>query len=139
MPYLKSVECHEDTTSNRYLNVFFWTKEEFLALCKNSFPEETITGGTDVSILKRDSSGYALEVKVGQTIYEGENFRKLLKLPSSCLEITMLDEDVRIVTMGQGHGFGLSQHMAKELAEDGKKYTEILEYFYEGVELKEGV
>ena len=31
-------------------------------------------------ILKRDEAGYVLEVQVGQTVYEGETFRKKMKL-----------------------------------------------------------
>lgn len=137
MPYLVSVDCHEDTTSEGYLNVYFWTKQEFLTLCENVFPEAAITSGEDIQILKRDTAGYVLEVQVGQTIYEGENFRKKLNFPSACFEITLIEEDVRIVTMGQGHGFGLSQYMAGQLAEEGKSYQEILEYFYKGVTLVE--
>lgn len=137
MPYLAGVACHKDTMSEDYLNVFFWTKEDFLALCNYTFPEETITSGEDIQILKRDTAGYVLEVQVGQTACEGETFRKKLNLPSACFEITLIDEDVRIVTMGQGHGFGLSQHMASELAEEGKSYQEILQYFYKGVTIAE--
>ena len=133
MPYLVGVSCHEDTSAAGYLNVYFWTKEEFINLCKSVFPEETISGGSDIQIQKRDSAGYVLQVQVGQTMYEGETFRKKLNLPSSHFELTLLEEDVRIVTMGQGHGFGMSQHMGKVLAEEGKNYREILEYFYNGV------
>ena len=74
---------------------------------------------------------------MGQTICDGESFRKKLGLPSACFEIKLIDEDVRIVTMGQGHGFGLSQHMAGRLAESGKNYQEILQYFYKGVSITE--
>ena len=133
MPYLGSVDCHEDSTAEGYLNVFFWEKEEFGNFMKDVFAEENVKSGSDVQIIKRDESGYALEVQVGQTVYEGEEFRKKMSLPSACFEITLIEEDVRIVTMGQGHGFGLSQHMAAELAEDGMDYQEILKYFYQGV------
>lgn len=137
MPYLAGAACHEDTTSEGYLNVFFWEKEDFLSLCKNAFPEEAVAGGGDIQILKRDSAGYVLEVQIGQTIYDGETFRKKLQLPSACFEMTLIDEDVRIVTMGQGHGFGLSQHMAGRLAKEGKNYQEILQYFYKGAVIVE--
>jgi len=137
MPYLSGVACHEDTTSEGYLNVFFWTKEEFIALCKNAFPQEEMASGEDIQVLKRDTAGYVLEVQVGQTVYDGETFRKQLNLPSACFEITLMEENVRIVTMGQGHGFGLSQHMAGQLAEAGKNYREILQYFYKGVSITE--
>ena len=101
------------------------------------FPEEEIVNCADVWVLKRDSAGYVLQVQVGQTIFDGEEFRNRLSLPSSCFEITMIEEDVRIVTMGCGHGFGLSQHMAEYMAKNGADYQEILEYFYKGVVLTE--
>ena len=137
MPYLKSAACHDDTTSKEYLNVFFWKKEEFETLCKSIFSEDPVNLGSEITILKRDGAGYVLEVKVGETIYEGEKFRKKLSLPSACFEITMIEDDVRIVTMGQGHGFGMSQHMAGKMADEGKSYREILQYFYEGVTIME--
>lgn len=137
MPYLSSVACHEDTTAEGYLNVFYWQAKEFAGLMGTVFPEENITTGRDIQVLKRDEAGYVLEVQVGQTIYEGEAFRKKMKLPSACFEITLIEEDVRIVTMGQGHGFGLSQHMAGKLAEKGMGYQEILKYFYKGVTITE--
>ena len=42
-----------------------------------------------------------------------------------------------VITQGIGHGLGLSQNMAEELAKEGKSYKEILEYFFEGTVLKE--
>ena len=137
MPYLAETNCHEDTLAEDYLSIYFWTKEEFENLCKSVFSETEINGGDDIRIQKRDSAGYVLQVQAGQTVYEGEDFRKRLNLPSACFEMTLLGEDVRIVTLGQGHGFGLSQHMGKILAEEGKTYREILEYFYGGVTITE--
>lgn len=137
MPYLASTACHEDVTSEGYLNVYFWTKEDFLNLFKNLFPEEVLNSGADVQVLSRDSAGYVLQVQVGQTIWDGEEFRKRLSLPSACFELSLIEDDVRIVTMGNGHGFGLSQHTAEKMAEAGCSYQEILEYFYKGAILTE--
>jgi len=133
MPYLSSVNCHEDSTAEGYLTVYFWEAEDFCSLMANAFLKEKIIGVEEIQILKRDEAGYALEVKVGQTVFEGEEFRKKINLPSACFEITQIDGGVRIVSMGQGHGFGLSQHMAGKLAERGMDYQEILKYFYKGV------
>ena len=137
MPYLQSVNCHGDTTAEGYLEVYYWTKDDFLAFYNQIFLEQSISGGEDIQIVKRDTAGYVLQVQVGQTVYEGEEFRDRLQLPSACFDMKVLDGDVRIVTMGSGHGFGLSQHMAKVLAEEGKNYKEILQYFYPGVVLTE--
>lgn len=137
MPYLCSSACHEDAETEGYLNVFFWTKEEFLTRIRELFGAEELTDCAEIKVTARDSAGYVLEVQAGQTVCEGEIFRKKLNLPSACFEITILDGDVRIVTLGQGHGFGLSQNMAKILAEKGSTYQEILAYFYKGAVIRE--
>lgn len=137
MPYLCTASCHEDTTAENYLNVYFWTKEEFLSLMATIFPEAAVSETKEVYVLKRDDVGYALQVQVGQSVVEGEEFRNRLSLPSACFELSLIDEDVRVVTMGCGHGFGLSQYTAEKMAEAGSSYEEILNYFYKGAILTE--
>ena len=39
---------------------------------------------------------------------------------------------------GYGHGAGMSQNGAQGMAREGKTYREILAFFYEGTELKDG-
>lgn len=137
MPYLSSAACHEDTTADGYLTIFFWTEEEFLSMIKQCFEGAELSDCTEVAVSKRDSVGYVLDVTIGQTMVEGEQFRKALKLPSACFEIAFPEGGVRIVTLGQGHGFGLSQSMACHLANEGYHYQEILSYFYKDVTIKE--
>lgn len=137
MPYLISTSCHEDTTAENYLNVYFWTRDDFLSLMGLLFPDGNVGSTKEVQVLERDEAGYALQVQVGQTTVDGEVFRNQLSLPSACFEISLIEEDVRIVTMGCGHGFGLSQYTAEKMAEAGSSYEEILNYFYDGVVLTE--
>ena len=40
-------------------------------------------------------------------------------------------------THGYGHGVGLSQYGAKAMAEDGKDWREILEWYFPGCEVME--
>lgn len=137
MPYLAAKDCHEDASSEKYLSVYFWEVNEFLTLCQNTFPDNGITNADEIQIETRDSSGYVLSVKVGQTSCTGEDFRNALGLESSYFTITKVDENIRIVVMGLGHGLGLSQNMAEQMAQEGKTYEEILQYFYSGVEITE--
>lgn len=137
MPYLVSVPCHEDVQTENFLNVYFWTKEEFLALMETFFPDGNVCSTEEVAVLERDAAGYVLKIQVGQTTVDGEFFRNQLSLPSACFEISFIEEDVRLVTMGCGHGFGLSQYTAQKMAMAGSDYKEILKYFYNGAVLTE--
>lgn len=137
MPYLAAKECHEDTTAEKYLSVYFWEEKEFLELCQQAFPDSGASNVDKIQVETRDASGYALSVKVGQTSLSGEEFRNALGLSSSNFTITKVDDNIRVVVMGLGHGLGLSQNMAEHMAEEGKDYKEILQYFYSGVEITE--
>lgn len=122
MPYLVQVPCPKDVATQGYLSVQYLEKEE------GTWEEEIA--------LVRDGAGYVLEVRQGEEICSGEEFRSKYHLNSSCFSIAEKNGKIRIVTKGLGHGFGLSQHTAAVMAEEGKAYQEILAYFYPGTELK---
>ncbi|TLS38487.1 SpoIID/LytB domain-containing protein [Pseudalkalibacillus caeni] len=44
-------------------------------------------------------------------------------------------DSYKIIGRGYGHGIGMSQHGAQEMAESGKKYQEILSHYYPGTDL----
>ena len=88
-------------------------------------------------ITASDSAGYVLEVKIGEETCSGDSFRDTYGLPSSCFELQEFDGKTRVITKGVGHGLGMSQYTANEMAKEGKSYEEILQYFFEGTEMKE--
>ena len=132
MPYLVTAECHADTTAEGYLSVFYYEKEEFLEKCRAAYPDAGLTELTQIEIVSRDAAEYVTKIKVAGETYDGEQFRHALELPSACFTITEIDDHVRIVARGMGHGFGLSQNTAEKLAKEGYGYREILAYFYKG-------
>lgn len=136
MPYLTEKECQEDVTAEGYLSVSYWEREEFLAECRKRFPEATLNDVSEIQVLSRDETGYVREIQVGSESFLGEEFRSRWNLNSACFTITEVEEQVRIVTKGLGHGFGLSQNTANLMAAEGKSYEEILAYFYPGAELR---
>lgn len=117
-PYLKSVDCAADQDADY------------------AFQSIEIDG-TGYEITKLDSAGYVLEVKNGDHIIDGDTFRDQWGLVSSCYTMKAGKKKTTIITQGIGHGLGMSQNMAQKLAEDGKNYKEILDYFFEGTDLKE--
>lgn len=139
MPYLQNVDCQEDSSAEGYLGVLYWEENEFLEKCKKAFPDAALECIEQITVEKRDTAGYVLSVKVGQKTVTGEEFRGSFALNSACFSITDLGEQVRIVSKGLGHGVGLSQCTAARMAQEGKNYQEILEYFYPGTELGKAI
>lgn len=135
MPYLVERVCQEDVTAEGYLTVTYRQTEEFLQECRKQFPEAGVEQIADITVQMRDNAGYVQELLLGDLVCTGEDFRSRMGFNSACFTVTEVGDEVRIVTKGLGHGFGLSQHMAGCMAEDGMKYEEILAYFYPGTEL----
>ena len=75
--------------------------------------------------------------KYESTPRDGEEFRQTYGLASSCFILQKYDGKLRITTRGVGHGLGLSQYTANEMANEGKDAAEILQYFFEGTEIRE--
>lgn len=91
----------------------------------------------DAEVTGTDTAGYVTSVRVGQETVNGEEFRQTYDLASSCFILQKYDGKLRVTTRGVGHGLGLSQYTANEMAKEGKTWEEILQYFFEGTELKE--
>ena len=47
-----------------------------------------------------------------------------------------MDGHIRIVIKGCGHGYGLSQYGAEDMAKNKKSYEEILKYYFSGIKIE---
>ena len=117
-PYLKMRECPKDVEADNQMTSKFIDVK-----------------GAKVATV--DSAGYALTVSVGEETVSAESFRDTYGLASGCFELQEFEANTRVITKGVGHGLGLSQYTANEMAKEGKTYKEILQYFFEGTEIKE--
>lgn len=117
-PYLKIVECPYDIENKKQI-------------------QTVMTEDMDAEITETDTAGYVLNVRVGQENISGEEFRNTYGLASGCFTLQRYNGKMRITTRGEGHGLGMSQYSAEQMAKEGGTYEEILQYFYEGTEIKE--
>ena len=137
MPYLTGQICVDDTAAEGYLAVYYYEESEFAQRCREYFPEafsEEVS--EEIEVTTRDHAGYVLEIKLGNSTCSGEEFRDRFGLNSACFTVTKLEDQIRIVTKGLGHGFGLSQYSAECMASEGWDYQKILEFFYPGSEIQ---
>ncbi len=79
--------------------------------------------------------GRVTRVRVGGAELGGRQLRRILGgrgLRSTLFDIREAEGQVRFLGSGSGHGVGLSQWGARELARQGKTYREILSHYYSG-------
>ena len=65
----------------------------------------------------------------------GKDIREKLGLMSTDFTWERKGDKIVINTQGYGHGVGMSQYGANGMAEEGKKYQDIVHYYYQGVEI----
>lgn len=68
---------------------------------------------------------------------DGKSVSGLTMLPSGFFVMDKSGSSYEIKGGGFGHGTGMSQTGANELAQAGKSYEEILKYYFDGTELRE--
>lgn len=81
----------------------------------------------------RDSASYILFLQYQNKWVSGEELRYTLHLPSSAFRIEEKEKELLFICKGAGHGLGMSQYGANQMALAGKDYMEILEYFFKGI------
>ena len=77
-----------------------------------------------------DENGYVISVKIGDNLFSGGDIWRIFGLRSTAFIIKYDSGVFTFVTKGYGHGAGLSQYGANEMAKAGKTAGEILRYYY---------
>lgn len=128
--YIPSVEVTKDIDSPLYVEGCYFSFQELEnRMCKQyksfSFGEER-----NIEIKKTDAADYVMEVQIGNQMVQGERIKEILSLPSSCFTVQISGNQVRFLCKGRGHGLGMSQYGAEQMALEGKDYKEILNTFF---------
>lgn len=146
-PYIAVRECPMDKEADDEIQTFTFPYTEIQSLCRDFLVAEededkAAQGYTydDFEVRSCDSAGYVSELRMGNTICTGDQFRDALSLPSSAFSFSEEDDDnIKITTTGKGHGLGMSIWTADQMAKEGKTFEEILAFFFEGTELRNDI
>ena len=133
VPYLRSVDSPEgEETVPNYYSAATFTAAEAKALLSAAHPELTYSGGPDkwFGAVERDDSGRVSTVEVCGAPLRGVEVRRIFSLRSACFTVDAAADKVTFRVTGYGHGVGMSQYGANELARQGKTWQEILMWYY---------
>ena len=143
-PYIKSVETGE----NEFVpeNVARWQVTMSLAEVSAALRESDIDVGSvrDIRIAERGPServtAFEIEGTAGTRTVSGNDFR--LAVGPERLKSTLIDNfevgNGMLAASGRGfgHGVGLSQWDAYKFAREGRSPEEIVEFFFDGIEIR---
>lgn len=88
-----------------------------------------------ISNVQRDKSERVSSITINDKTFTGIDIRKKLSLRSTDFTIYAENNLIKIITRGYGHGVGMSQYGANNMAKLGYSYEEILKYYYQNIEI----
>ena len=136
MPYLKSVETSGEDAYTQYSSEVEINKDELLKKL-NIKNNEQIDWNEFIKILEYTNSGRVKTIKIGDSTYSGTEIRSKLGLKSTNFKVEILDDSIKFIVIGYGHGVGMSQTGADSMAKNNSNFEEIIKHFYTGVEIIE--
>lgn len=140
IPYLKGVNCPFDRNSPKYQ----WTREITMKQFEEAMRKAGYAVGyiSTVAPVDHTRSGRVGRLRIihsrGETVIPGVEVRRILgynELPSTRFTIEELGPVIKIKGKGWGHGVGMCQWGAKEMAEMGYSHRTILRYYYPGIRI----
>lgn len=136
LPYLKPVETNSEISP-----FHVWEKRIPVLDIERAINIKQIKG---ISPASQTITNRVKDLRIltsnGERLYPAKDLRKNLgwdKLPSTMITELSKDDDYFIFQgKGYGHGVGMCQWSAQQMAKEGKSYKEILSKFYPGAILK---
>ena len=136
IPYLVSVESPGDILSPYYETKEVFSKKEVLEILNKNgaklsgeYPKQWFEGAV------LTEGGYVDYIQIGAATFSGEKLRSSFSLRSSAFKTEYKDGEFIFTVWGYGHGVGLSQVGANQMAKDGADFEEILSHYYPGTKL----
>ena len=144
----KFLEFPGETVFGNKHSLFRWEKQISSEIIQNNLLKNKLikekSDLVELNIIDRGSSGRAtkLEIKLKNLkqpiVLIKDDIRRILSfLPSNLFTINKLNDNFWVFKGGGfGHGVGLSQSGAIEMAELGFSYEQILNHYYQGTKIK---
>ncbi len=138
-PYLQVVETAGEEGYTQYASEIELSNEELIAKLKEKYEDIQINFASqeDIKILEYTDSNRVKTIKFGNHNLSGVEARSLFGLRSTNFEIIKESDKIKFTVKGYGHGVGMSQTGADNMAKQGNNYEQIIHHFYVGVEIKE--
>lgn len=141
VPYLKSVHCPLDAQYDpNYGSTMTVSESNMRSLLEGQLGITLSDNPSNWLVVTGYVDGnYVSEINVdGQKTISGRKMRENIlnyKLKSAAFDVSYSSGTFTFTTYGYGHGVGMSQNGANILAKQGYTYTQILKFYFTGIEV----
>ncbi len=139
--YLESVDDPYSANSRSYSWSYKINREKLSGIISKN--KSGIGNVYDVHITDRTESNRVKNVRItgseGELNAKGKDLRSWIgndRLRSTNFTVSVSDNEFTFDGRGWGHGVGMSQEGAREMAKEGRTYKEILRYYYKNTKIK---
>ena len=108
-------------------------------LKKSGFEETEEDCRQNLKITAQTENGYVQTVETKENQWTGEEWKEIFDLNSTNFYLENYGDRLRMVTIGKGHGMGMSLYGANVLARKELSAATILSYYYPGTETKDAL
>lgn len=129
--YLKSVDGFEKDYDEE---IKLFSGDEFEKIMRKKITDYNLKND-EINIIDKTPSGRVNEISFGKTNVKATELRTMLGLKSTNFTFEKDEDTIKFKTIGYGHGVGMSQVGANEMACSGESYKEIIKHYYSGVEV----
>ncbi|MBQ9765848.1 MAG: SpoIID/LytB domain-containing protein [Lachnospiraceae bacterium] len=139
--YLKKKESAKDIESGEFQQITTYSDETVIDLLDDGsgqLKEQYAMSGLPLSYVMdvEKTDGYVENINMYGISIRAELFCKRLGLNSPSFVFEEYKGQTRFIVKGVGHGYGISIYGANELAKEGYKYKDIINYYYSDVIIK---
>lgn len=138
-PYFQTVETSGEDAYTSYNSEIKISKDELIKIMLENYPEFKIDFEKEdsIKIIELTEGDRIEKIKIGNTPISGVEARKIFGLKSAKFNFEIRENYIEFKVIGYGHGVGLSQCGSDLLAKSGKKFDEIIKYYYKDVVISE--
>lgn len=138
-PYFQTVETSGEDAYTSYNSEIKISKDELIKIMLENYPEFKIDFEKEdsIKIIELTEGDRIEKIKIGNTPISGAEARKIFGLKSAKFNFEITENYIEFKVIGYGHGVGLSQCGSDLLAKSGKKFDEIIKYYYKDVVISE--
>lgn len=124
-------KCEADKIDENYLSLRKMKKQEFLRKLEMDFAVNAMQFE-----LQRDDAMYVKKMEISGKEISVTDFQETFQIPSPHFWVEEQGEMVLLTAKGMGHGYGMSISYALTLAKTNKNHEEILQYFFDNMQLE---
>lgn len=138
LPYLVSVESREDPAAvPNYISTVELTESELYSAVAawNAAAAVRVSDGALLSEAVFSTSGRLMSVKLCGEAVSGSELRSIFALRSTDVSWQRSESGLCFTVTGYGHGVGMSQYGANNMAKLGSSWEEIVLHYYPGADI----